>query len=115
MACAMGGSRRYRNPALARAGGRAPIGPLLMRDFRQLEDEQEETAARERNRALDLAPVFFLAVHLICAAAILLDLAAQNAMSPIVAVALGAVLAIDLAILLWFRRRPISSLLPHFA
>src|SRR5260370_129211 len=72
----MGGSRRYRHPALARTEGRAPAGSLLTRDFRRLEDEQEENAARERNPPLDLVPAFLFAVHLIFAAAILVGLAA---------------------------------------
>jgi diguanylate cyclase (GGDEF)-like protein len=111
----MGGSRRYRNPALARPDRRAPVGALLARDFRRLEDEQEEHAARERNRALDLVPGFFLAVHLICGGAILLDLAARGALSAMAGTPLGAVVAIDLFLLGWFRRRPISSLAPHLA
>jgi diguanylate cyclase (GGDEF)-like protein len=88
---------------------------LLMRDFRRLEDEQEEHAARERNRALDLLPIFFLAVHLICGGAILGDLGARGALSAAVAAPLGAVAAIDLFLLGWSRRRPISSFAPHLA
>src|SRR6059058_3133159 len=111
----MGGSRRYRNPALTGSDRRAPVGTLLTRDFRWLEDEQEESAARERNRALDVVPCFFLAVHLICGGAILLDLAARGALSAMAGGPLGAVAAIDLFLLAWFRRRPISSLQPHLA
>src|SRR3954468_6478413 len=106
----MGGSRRYRNPALTRSDRRAPVGALLARDFRQLEDEQEENAARERNRVLDLIPGFFLAVHLICGGAILLDLAARGALSAMAGAPIGAVVTIDLFLLGWSRRRPISSL-----
>src|ERR1700709_310687 len=111
----MGGNRRYRHPALSRSEGRAPAGSLLMRDFRGLEDEQEENAARERNRMLDLVPAFFLAVHLVCGGTILLDLAGRGAIPAMVAAPLGAVLAIDMFLLLWFRRRPLSSLTPHRA
>ena len=111
----MGGSRRYRNPASSRSEGRAPIGPLLMRDFRRLEDEQEENAARERNRALDLVPAFFLAVHLICGAAILTGLALRGAFSPTVAAPLALVALLDLGLMLWARRHPISSYAPHVA
>jgi len=111
----MGGSRRYRDSASSRSERRAPLGPLLARDFRRLEDEQEETSARERNRALDLVPAFFLAVHLICAAAILGGLAVRGEMSALVAVPVAFVLAIDLGLLLWSRRRPISSHSPHHA
>src|SRR3954469_7503123 len=111
----MGGSRRYRNPTLVKAEERAPFGQVFTRDFRALEDDQEESAARERNRALDLAPAFFLAVHLICGAAILLGLAAHAAVSPAVAGPLGAVAAIDLFLVAWFRRRRVTSLTPHRA
>ena len=111
----MGGSRRYRESTLTRAEVRAPVGGLFVRDFRRLEDDQEENAARERNRALDLVPAFFCAVHLICGVAILIDLAGRGAVSPVVAAPLGIVAAIDLFLLFWFRRRPISSLTPHVA
>ena len=111
----MGGSRRYRHPALARSEGRAPVGSLFLRDFRGIEDEQEENAARERNRALDLVPAFFLAVHLVCGALVLLDLADSGAVSPLVAAPLGAVAAIDLFLFFWFRRRPLSSMVPYVA
>ncbi|HEX4694926.1 EAL domain-containing protein [Sphingomonas sp.] len=111
----MGGSRRYRNPALARSEGRAPVGLLLTRDFRRLEDEQEENAARERNRALDFAPAFLLAIHLICGGAILLDLALRGPLPALVAAPLGVVAALDLALFFWCRHRPVSSLAPHLA
>src|SRR5262245_43837205 len=112
----MGGSRRYRNPAFARSEARAPVGPLLTRDFRRIEDEQEENAARERNRALDLVPFFFFAVHVICGGAILLALALRGALPAMVAVPIGLVAALDFGLTLWFRRRrPISSLAPHLA
>ena len=76
MAALMGGTRRYRDPVRAEAGGRASLGRLLTQDFRRTEEDQEESAARERNRALDHVPAFFLAAHIVCAAAILLDLRA---------------------------------------
>src|SRR2546430_669468 len=100
----MGGSRRYRHPAPTRTRERAPAGSLLTRDFRGIEDEQEENAARERNRALDFVPLFLFAVHLICGGAILYGLGVRDAVSPMVAAPIGAVLAIDLFLLIWFRR-----------
>src|SRR6187549_2161826 len=98
----MGGSRRYRNPARARTEARAPVGSLLTRDFRRIEDEQEDSAARARNRAFDLIPAFFLAIHLICGGAILLDLADRGAVTAFVAAPLGALVAIDLFLFVWF-------------
>ena len=100
---------------VTKAERRAPVGRIFTRDFRAIEDDQEESAARERNRALDLAPAFFLAVHLICGGAILLGLAGRGAISPMVAAPLGAVVAIDLFLLGWFRRKRVSSLTPHRA
>jgi len=111
----MGGSRRYRESVAPAADRRAPIGPLMMRDFRRLEDEQEENAARERNRALDLVPAFLCAVHLICGAAILADLAGRGTIPLASAIPIGLVAAADLFLLGWFRRRKISSLAPHLA
>ena len=113
MAPLMGGSRRYRDPVRAETAGPTSLGRLLMQDFRRTEEDQEESAARERNRALDHAPLFFLTAHIVCAAAILLDLRA--AVPPAVAIPLGLMLAVDLAGCLWFRKRPISSLAPHVA
>ena len=58
--------RPRRTPSLRR---------LFVRDFLRHDDEQEESAARERVRALDPLPAFLLGVHPICAAAILIALA----------------------------------------
>ncbi|HEV2817074.1 MAG TPA: EAL domain-containing protein [Allosphingosinicella sp.] len=109
----MGGARRYRDPVRAEAGGRASLGRLLTQDFRRSEEDQEESAARERNRALDHAPAFFLAAHFVCAVAIALDLSPHLPLA--VAIPLGLMLVVDLAACLWFRKRPISSLAPHVA
>jgi len=115
MAGAMGGNRRYRDPAVTEARGRMPLGQLFARDFRSTEDDQEESAARDRNRALDHVPGFFLAAHLVCAAALLFDLFRSGPISPVVAISLAAILAIDAGLWGWFRRRPVSSLAPHVA
>ncbi|MEA3045387.1 MAG: hypothetical protein QOH47_3225 [Sphingomonadales bacterium] len=111
----MGGTRRYRDPKVTEAQGRIPLGQLFVRDFFSTEDDQEESATRDRNRALDHTPLFFLAAHLICAAAVLFDLARSGPIPPAVAGLLGAMLALDLGLWGWFRRRPVSSLAPHVA
>jgi diguanylate cyclase (GGDEF)-like protein len=111
----MGGSRRYHESVAPTSDGRAPIGPLLMRDFRRLEDEQEESAARERNRALDLVPPFLTAVHLICGAAILGDLAGRDPFPILAAIPIGLVILADLVLLALLRRRKVSGLAPHLA
>jgi diguanylate cyclase (GGDEF)-like protein len=111
----MGASRRYRGPSAEAAGGKTPVGELLLRDFFATEEDQEESAARDRNRALDQAPFFFLAAHLICAAALLLDLFRAGPVSLAVAGPIAASLAIDLGLWAWSRRRLLSSLAPHVA
>src|ERR1044072_945525 len=109
----MGGTRRYRDQIRAEPGERTSLGRLLTQEFRHTEEDQEESAARERNRALNHAPVFFLAVHIVCVAAIVLDLRPNL---PLAApIPLGLMLAVDLAAWLWFRKKPISSLAPHIA
>ncbi len=115
MRAAMSGTRKHRDSASAGAEGRLPLAELLARDFGRIEDEQEESAARERNRALDHVPAFLLAVHLVCGASVLIDLGARSLVTAALAVPLVAMLLVDLAIWLWFSKRPISRLAPHVA
>jgi len=95
MAPLMGGTRRYRDQIRAESGERASLGCLLTREFRRSEEDQEESAARERNRALNHAPAFFLAAHVACVVAIVLDLRPNLPLAA--ALPLGLVLSIDLA------------------
>jgi len=111
----MGNTRRFRDPKVTETQGRIPLGRLFTRDFFSTEDEQEESAARDRNRALDHGPVFFLAAHLICTAALVFDLALSGPIPPVVAGLLAAMLALDIGLWGWVRRRPPSSLAPHVA
>jgi len=113
MAPLMGGTRRYRDQIRAESGDRASLGCLLTREFRRTEEDQEDSAARERNRALDHAPAFFLAAHTACAAAVVLDL--RPGLPLAAAIPLGLLLVLDLAAWIGLRRRPISSFAPHVA
>ena len=63
----MAGLRRQSDPDLAEADKRVSLRRLFVHDFLRVEDEQEESAARERIRALDHVPAFLLGVHLVCA------------------------------------------------
>jgi diguanylate cyclase (GGDEF)-like protein len=108
----MPGSRRYRNSALSEAGEKLSFAGLFARDFRSVEDD-EMGAARERVRALDQVPFFLLAAHLVAAAAIMFDLG--YAIPPLVAIPLCQIIGLDLFAWLWFRKRKVSSLVPHAA
>jgi diguanylate cyclase (GGDEF)-like protein len=109
----MGGTRRHRDPVRAISVERASLGCLLTQEFRSTEEDQEESAARERNRALNHAPPFLLAVHIVCIAAIVFELRPNLPLA--VAIPLGLMLTIDLAAWFRFRKRPVSSLAPHVA
>src|SRR6185503_3842993 len=86
---------------------------LLLQDFRRLDDEREEEAARERIRALAPIPAFLLGVHLICAAAVVAAVESSVTEPAGLAAALGAILMIDN--LLWIAHlwRPVSQNPPH--
>ena len=86
---------------------------LLLQDFRRLDDEREEEAARERIRALAPIPAFLLGVHLICAAAVVAAVESSVTEPAGLAAALGAILMIDT--LLWIAHlwRPVSQNPPH--
>jgi diguanylate cyclase (GGDEF)-like protein len=111
----MAGLRGQSDPDLGKADERPTIVHLFVQDFSRVDDEQEESAARERVRSLDHVPAFLLGVHLICAAAFLIGLGSRFNPPPALAASLGAVIAIDLGILAWLRRRPLARLAPHAA
>jgi diguanylate cyclase (GGDEF)-like protein len=111
----MAGIRKQAVPELAEAEERFSLRSAFGRDFRRVEDEQDESAARERVRTLDHVPSFLLAVHLICGAALIAAFGAPDR-APLGLIApLGALLAIDLGLWGWFMRKPISRLAPHVA
>jgi diguanylate cyclase (GGDEF)-like protein len=97
---------------LSEAGETLSFAGLFVRDFRSLEDD-EMGAARERIRALDQVPFFVLLAHLVAAAAIVYDLG--SGIPPLVAVPLCQMIGLDLFAWLWFRKRKVSSLVPHVA
>ena len=102
-------------PNRGRAGGRVSLHGLLVARFPPRRGRAGgERRARARPRARSV-PAFFLAVHLICAAAILLGLADRGAPPPLSRAARRLIVALDLGLWVWFRRRPISSLAPHVA
>ena len=98
-------------------GAEADNGPslrrLLLQDFRRLDDEREEEAARERIRALAPIPAFLLCVHLICAVAVVAAVERSVTEPAGLAAALGAILLLDT--LLWATQlwRPVSQNPPH--
>src|ERR1051325_8205016 len=109
----MGATRSQRDTGLTGAEARAPLGRHLARDFHRTEDEQLESAARERNRALDHVANFFLFAHLACAAALALGLGTSTSLA--VAAPVTLMLGLDLTGWIWLRKRPVSSLAPHVA
>jgi diguanylate cyclase (GGDEF)-like protein len=112
----MAGLKRQSGPDLGEAEKRPSLARQFTQDFQHVEDEQEESAARERVRSLDHVPAFLLGVHLVCAAAALLATLGEPRHPPLaLAGLLGALIAVDLGIWAWLRRRPLSGLAPHFA
>ncbi len=109
-----GFGKQVNRAAGADAEERVSLRRLFVRDFQRLEDEQEESAARERIRSLDPVPTFLLCVHLACGVALLAGLGGA-ALGAGVLVPLGALLLLDLALWGWFRRHPISKRPPHVA
>ena len=67
----MAGLRRQSDPDLGEAEKRPSLARQFTQDFQRVDDEQEESAARERMRSLDHVPAFLLGVHIVCAAALL--------------------------------------------
>jgi diguanylate cyclase (GGDEF)-like protein len=111
----MAGLRRKIDPELGEADKRPSLGRLFTQDFVRIDDEQLESAARERIRALDHVPAFLLGVHLICVAAFLIGLGNPDSPDPVLLAPLGALIALDFGLWAWLRRRPISGLPPHAA
>ncbi|MGQ0661297.1 MAG: putative bifunctional diguanylate cyclase/phosphodiesterase [Sphingosinicella sp.] len=95
-------------------GERISIGRAFARDFAHQEDEREESAARERTRGLDALPLFFLIVHATCGV-VLVWLAAGGEQFPAVASLIGGLVAADVGLVLFLRRRPLSSWQSHHA
>jgi diguanylate cyclase (GGDEF)-like protein len=111
----MAGLRRQSGPDLGEAEKRPSLARQFTQDFQRVDDEQEESAARERVRSLGPVPAFLLCVHLVCAAALLV--ATGDPANPQVALAapLGVLLVMDFGIWAWLRRHPLSRLAPHVA
>jgi diguanylate cyclase (GGDEF)-like protein len=107
--------RKQHNPNLDEPGGRFSLLEHLVRDFRRVEDDQEESAARERVRSLDHVPAFLLGVHLICAAAMLIAYPNPLAAPAGLLAPLGALVVLDVGIWAWLFRRPLSRRAPHAA
>ncbi|MGE0179881.1 MAG: putative bifunctional diguanylate cyclase/phosphodiesterase [Sphingomonas sp.] len=87
---------------------------VFTRDFKCLDDERDESAARERTRALDPLPLFFLMVHAICGCALIVALIGSPILIPVAAL-LGGLIAADGFLTSLSRRRRPSSLLSHHA
>ncbi|WP_284734546.1 putative bifunctional diguanylate cyclase/phosphodiesterase [Sphingosinicella terrae] len=102
-------------PVGLEAEDRPSLRRLLIQDFQPLANERDEGIARERLRALAPVPGFFLVVHLVCAAAILLALGTEAMRQPVVTAPLASLLVVD--ILLWAlaRRGGIFRIQPHLA
>ncbi len=105
--------RKQRDPNLDESQGQLSLRGILLGDFRRVDDDQEESATRERVRSLDHVPAFLLGVHFICAAAMLL--AYPDGAPPALLAPLGALIALDLGLWAWLFRRPLSRSAPHEA
>ena len=111
----MAGLRHKIGMELEETDDRPSLGRLFTQDFSRIEDEQLESAARERIRALDHVPAFLLGVHLICAAAFLLGLGNPADPDPALLAPLGALILLDFGVWAWLWRNPLSGLSPHVA
>src|SRR5437868_8729593 len=109
----MAGLRQKIDPRLEEAHRRSSIGRLFVQDFARIEDEQQESAARERLRALDHVPGFLLCVHLVCVAGFLVGLGNPANPDPALLAPLGGQILIDFGLWAWLLRRPISRFAPH--
>jgi diguanylate cyclase (GGDEF)-like protein len=113
MAAPMAGLRKQNALDLTEADGRSSPFRFFVQDFRRLDDEMEESAARERARALDHVPAFLLGVHLVCAAVMLAAYGDPlRAPLPLLAI-LGSLIVIDVSLWAWLYRWPLSRLAPH--
>ena len=111
----MAGLRRKIDPDLGEADKRPSLARLFAQDFARIEDEQLESAARERIRALDHVPAFLLGVHLVCVVAFLVGLGNPANPNPLLLGLLGALTVLDFGLWAWLRRRPLSRFAPHQA
>ena len=102
-------------PAELEAEDRPSLRRLLLQDFQPLADEREDGIARERLRALAPVPGFFLAAHIVCAAAILLALGAEGLRQPLVTGPLAILVVVDAGVWTLTRRNGISHIQPHVA
>src|SRR5437868_1274952 len=109
----MAGLRQKIDPRLEEAHRRSSIGRLFVQDFARIEDEQQESAARERLRALDYVPGFLLCVHLVCVAGFLVGLGNPANPDPASLVPLGAQILLDFGLWAWLLRRRMSRSAPH--
>jgi hypothetical protein len=109
----MAGLRQKIDLELGEADKRPSLGRLLVQDFARIEDEQLESAARERIRGLDHVPAFLLGVHLICVIAFLIGLGNPDTPDPALLAPLGVLIVGDFGLWAWLRRRPLSRLAPH--
>src|SRR5437868_11171640 len=109
----MAGLRQKIDPQLEEAHRRPSIGRLFVQDFARIEDEQQESAARERLRALDPVPGFLLCVHLVCAAGFLVGLGNPANPDPALLAPLGGLILLDFGLWAWLLRRRISRAAPH--
>jgi diguanylate cyclase (GGDEF)-like protein len=114
MAAPMAGYRTNSDPILGAAGERVSLARQFVQDFRNIDDEQDESAARERIRALNHVPLFLFGVHLVCAAALIYG-GARPATSLALLAPLGALVGTDLSLAIWFFRRKVSALAPYVA
>ena len=108
----MAGLREKIDPDLEEADRRPSIGRLFVQDFARIEDEQQESAARERLRALDHVPGFLLCVHLVCVAGFLIGLGNPANPDPALLAPLGGLVLVDFGLWAWLLRRPISRFAP---
>src|SRR5205085_9996205 len=111
----MAGFGRKMDPEVGEVHERPSLAHLLMQDFSRIDDEQLESAARERIRALDHVLGFLLGVHLVCAIAFLVGLGNPASPDPALLAPLGTLIALDFGLWAWLLRRPLSRFTPHHA
>src|ERR1044072_6490769 len=102
----MAGLRKQIDPELTEAEGRFSLFRFFVQCFRRLDDEMEESAARERVRTGDPVPAFLLGVHLLCGSALMASHGGPAGAPLGLLVALCLLLGLDLGLWGWqFRRR----------
>ena len=111
----MASRRHFSSAEEGNEEGSASFIALAARDFLAIEDEREEAAARENTRTLDALPGFFLCIHLISGACLLLALTLESPLFVPAALMLAGLVLADLLISIFCRRRPPSAWPPHLA